>query len=266
MAQSDYNIANDSAPAVRAKLNTVFESIATNNAGSAEPTTTFAHQWWYDATTNILKQRNAADDAWIDIGQFDQSAGTFQPIGTPQLTQVQVEDDTDTTFGLVSGQRLGQGAVAATTGFRPPDAHFAGVYSSGTGTLPLGSSLRNVITGSAAVVADTLTLQAGSYYVEAFASLRLIDGLGSVQGASVALLDVTGSAELGIVNSMRTNQRSSGGRASMPFYLTVAAATDYRLDFQRSNSDFVASQAGGQSTHSSGTTRYDHELRIWQIG
>jgi hypothetical protein len=265
MAQSNYSVPNTGAPAARAQINDVFESIATNNAGASAPSATFPHQWWYDATTNVLKQRNAADDAWIDIGQFDQTAGTFQPIGTPQLTQVQVEDDTDTTFGLVSGQRLGQGAVAATTGFRPPDAHFAGVYTSGTGTLPLGTSLRNVITGSAAVVADTLTLQAGSYYVEAFASLRLIDGLGSVQGASVALLDVTGSAELGIVNSMRTNQRSSGGRASMPFYLTVAASTDYRLDFQRSNSDFVASQAGGQSTHSSGTTRYDHELRIWQI-
>jgi hypothetical protein len=108
MAQSDYNIANDSAPAVRAKLNTVFGSIATNNAGASAPSTTFPHQWWYDATTNILKQRNAADDAWIDIGQFDQSAGTFQPIGTPQLSQVQVEDDTDTTFGTVSGERLAQ--------------------------------------------------------------------------------------------------------------------------------------------------------------
>jgi hypothetical protein len=175
MAQSNYSVPNTGAPAARAQINDVFESIATNNAGSAEPTTTFAHQWWYDGTTNILKMRNAADDAWIDIGQFDQTAGTFEPIGTPQLTQVQVEDDTDTTFGLVSGQRLGQGAVAATTGFRPPDAHFAGVYSSGTGTLPLGSSLRNVITGSAAVAADTLTLQAGSYYVEAFASLRVVE-------------------------------------------------------------------------------------------
>jgi hypothetical protein len=108
MSQSDYNIANDSAPAVRAKLNTVFESIATNNAGASAPSSTFPHQWWYDATTNILRQRNAADDAWIDIGQFDQTAGTFQPIGTPQLTQVQVEDDTDTTFGTVSGERLAQ--------------------------------------------------------------------------------------------------------------------------------------------------------------
>jgi hypothetical protein len=84
-------------------------------------------------------------------------------------------------------------------------------------------------------------------------------------GASVALLDVTGSAELGIVNSMRSNNRESCGKASMPFYLTVAAATDYRLDFRRENSSFEARLQGGASTHSSGTTRYDHELRIWQI-
>jgi hypothetical protein len=108
MAQSNYNIPNDSAPAVRAQMNSVFQSIATNNSGTSAPSTTFPHQWWYDTTTNILKQRNAADSAWIDIGTFDQTGGTFSPAGVAQLTQGQAEDPASTVFGQVSGQRIGQ--------------------------------------------------------------------------------------------------------------------------------------------------------------
>ena len=108
MAQSNYNIPNDSAPAVRAQLNSVFQSIASNNSGGSAPATTFPHQWWYDTSTNILKQRNAANSAWINIGTFDQTGGTFSPFGVSQLTQGQAEDPTSTVFGTVSGQRLAQ--------------------------------------------------------------------------------------------------------------------------------------------------------------
>jgi hypothetical protein len=177
---------------------------------------------------------------------------------------VQVEDDTDTTFGLVSGQRLGQGAVAATTGFRPPDAHFAGVYSSGTGTLPLGSSLRNVITGSAAVAADTLTLQAGSYYVEAFASLEVVDGLGSVQGASVAL---SGCDRFGRARhrQLHAEQSTVQRRPGVDAILSDGCGSHRlppRLPAQNSTSQAMLAVIHAQR----GTTRYDHELRIWQIG
>jgi len=106
MAQSNYNIPNDSAPAVRAQLNSVFQSIVSNNSGSASPATTFPHQWWYDTSTNILKQRNAADSAWINIGTFDQTGGKFRPFG--ELTQGQAQDPTSTVSGTVSGQRLAQ--------------------------------------------------------------------------------------------------------------------------------------------------------------
>lgn len=81
MSQSNYNIPNQSAPAVRAQLNSVFGSVATNNSGSAAPATTFAYQWWYDTTTNTLKMRNAANSGWISIGTFDQGSGTFSPSG-----------------------------------------------------------------------------------------------------------------------------------------------------------------------------------------
>jgi hypothetical protein len=138
MAQSNYNIPNDSAPAVRAQLNSVFQSIASNNSGTSAPTTTFAHQWWYDSTTNILKQRNAADSAWINIGTFDQTGGTFTPAGIVQLTQGQAENPASTVFGTVSGQRLEQQTNAAfnVTGSAPKFACRAWVNFDGTTTTP----------------------------------------------------------------------------------------------------------------------------------
>jgi hypothetical protein len=132
MAQSNYNIPNDSAPAVRAQLNSVFQSIATNNSGTAAPSTTFPHQWWYDTTTNILKQRNAADSDWIDIGTFDQSAGTFSPAGVAQLTQGQAEDPASTVFGRVSGQRLAQSSDVRNISSQQSWQDVASIRSGGT--------------------------------------------------------------------------------------------------------------------------------------
>ena len=116
MAQSDYNVPNAAAPTVRAAINTIFGAVASTNSGTTAPATTFPHQLWYDTTANILRMRNAADSAWIDIGSFDQSEGTFTPFGIPQLAQGQVEDPASTAFGLVSGQRLSQAVVE----FAPP--------------------------------------------------------------------------------------------------------------------------------------------------
>ena len=112
MAQHDFNIDNQSAPAFRGDLNSALEALGTLSSGATAPATTYANMLWYDTANNILKMRSEADDAWINLGTLDQSLNTFAPAGVAELTQVQVEDDTSTVFGQVSGQRLGQ-AVAA---------------------------------------------------------------------------------------------------------------------------------------------------------
>jgi len=113
MSQNDYVIANQTAPNFRADLNLALQALASNSSGATTPSTTYANMLWYDTATNILKMRSEADDAWINLGTLDQSLNTFAPAGVAELTQVQVEDDTSTVFGQVSGQRLGQ-AIAAT--------------------------------------------------------------------------------------------------------------------------------------------------------
>lgn len=72
MSQADYTIEDKGAAPVRAELNVIFEAIATNNSGATEPTVKFPNQFWYDTSTNIVKIRNAANDAWISFVAFDQ--------------------------------------------------------------------------------------------------------------------------------------------------------------------------------------------------
>ena len=68
MAQNDYNVANSDGATVRADLNSVFSAIVSSNSGASAPATTFAYQWWADTTNSVLKQRNAANSAWLVRG------------------------------------------------------------------------------------------------------------------------------------------------------------------------------------------------------
>lgn len=72
MAQAtDYSLANQSGANFRAELNTILAAIVSQNSGSSAPTTTYAYQPWIDtgASPNpLLKLRNAANSAWITIG------------------------------------------------------------------------------------------------------------------------------------------------------------------------------------------------------
>lgn len=71
MSQHDFNITNADANSgvnFRAAVNAALQALASNNSGATEPATPFAYMWWADTTAGLLKQRNAANNAWITIG------------------------------------------------------------------------------------------------------------------------------------------------------------------------------------------------------
>jgi len=68
VATHDYLIANGTGQAVRLDIEDAFEAVATNNSSGTAPATTYAYQWWADTTTGLLKQRNAANSAFVTIG------------------------------------------------------------------------------------------------------------------------------------------------------------------------------------------------------
>jgi len=78
MATHDYVIANQTGANTRSDLNNAFSAIVSNNSSATEPTTTYAFMWWADTANDLLKQRNAADSAWINI----LTLSTGAPLGT----------------------------------------------------------------------------------------------------------------------------------------------------------------------------------------
>lgn len=99
MSQNDLNIANQTASATRSDINSALQALGSNNSGSSAPSTTYANMHWYDTSTNILKQRSEADDAWISIGYFDQSTNAFKV-----LDDTVVVNTSGTQTGLLGDQ------------------------------------------------------------------------------------------------------------------------------------------------------------------
>ena len=86
MATHDYNIANNTGSAVRTDLNNALAAIVSNNSSSTEPATTFAFQWWIDTNTTTLKIRNAANDAWITVGDYSATNFALATLASPSFT------------------------------------------------------------------------------------------------------------------------------------------------------------------------------------
>jgi len=61
MSQNDFTLANQGFPSMRADMNSAYQALASNNSGATAPSTTFAHQWWYDTANSKLMIRNAAN-------------------------------------------------------------------------------------------------------------------------------------------------------------------------------------------------------------
>jgi len=102
MSQNDLVISNQTFPLTRSDINSALQALGSTNSGTTEPATTYANMFWYDTTTQILKIRSEADDAWSSIGYVDQSSNEFK-----------ILDDTivATTAGVTAGL-LGDQATA----------------------------------------------------------------------------------------------------------------------------------------------------------
>ena len=71
MATHDYNLANQSGASFRSDLNDALQAVLTNNSSASSPSTTAAYMFWADTNTGILKIRNSANDAWVELLQLD---------------------------------------------------------------------------------------------------------------------------------------------------------------------------------------------------
>tara|TARA_R100001015_G_C4616382_1_gene172527 strand:+ start:221 stop:1372 length:1152 start_codon:yes stop_codon:yes gene_type:complete len=67
----DMIIDNSTGANVRADINNALAALVSNSSSSSEPATKYAYMWWADTTTGILKIRNSANNAWVELLQLD---------------------------------------------------------------------------------------------------------------------------------------------------------------------------------------------------
>ena len=82
-----HEVDNGTGAAVRAALNTVLGASVTLNSGSSEPSgTKYAYMWWADTNTGKLKIRNAANNAWIEVGTLASANLGLATAASPTIT------------------------------------------------------------------------------------------------------------------------------------------------------------------------------------
>ena len=111
MAQHDYNIEDQKGFYFLVDLNNALSAIATNNAGSSEPNSTFAHMLWFDTNNDLMKVRNEANSAWVIVAKKDGSGWTPYRQGTA-LGTASVQPDTRYAHRSNNLSDLGSAATA----------------------------------------------------------------------------------------------------------------------------------------------------------
>jgi hypothetical protein len=201
MAQHDYIIANQSGAAFRSDLNNGLAAIVSQNSGAAQPSTTYAYQWWADTTTGLLKIRNAANNAWITIGTLaDANLGLLSLAGGT-LTGALLLDDS----GTVSAPALAFDGDT-NTGIWRSAADTLNVATNGVENLEFGTTEVVFNDGGAdidfRIEGDT---KANLFKVDAGADTVIIDGLThpSADGTADQALVTNGSGVLSFASRSR---------------------------------------------------------------
>jgi hypothetical protein len=201
MAQHDYIIANQSGAAFRSDLNNGLAAIVSQNSGAAQPSTTYAYQWWADTTTGLLKIRNAANNAWITIGTLaDANLGLLSLAGGT-LTGALLLDDS----GTVSAPALAFDGDTNTGLFRSA-ADTLNVATNGVERVEFGTTEVVFNDGGAdvdfRVEGDT---KANLFKIDAGADTVIIDGLThpSADGTADQAVVTNGSGVLSFASRSR---------------------------------------------------------------
>lgn len=93
MSQHDYDITTTDANTgtlMRAAINTALQALAGCSSGGTEPGTRYPYMFWADTTSGLMKQRNAANSAWITLftlatGPANAAGSASQPFAAANL-------------------------------------------------------------------------------------------------------------------------------------------------------------------------------------
>lgn len=141
-SQHDQNLANASGAAFRSDLNNALGALFGLSSGSSAPSTTIAYQLWADTTNAVLKQRNAANSAWLVRGTL-----TEDPVVARSSNVILGVSDYGRVVSATSTftQTL---TAAATLG----DGWWCGYVNTGTGVITIDPNSTETINGLTSIV------------------------------------------------------------------------------------------------------------------
>ena len=113
------NVAETDIGAIRTNLNRLRE----NEAGASEPANPVAHMWWPDTTTGWLRQRNAANNAWVNVWRLGEQPSL--PAGAVQFFAMS---------SVPTGWLACNGAAVSRSTFAALFAAISTVYGAGDGS------------------------------------------------------------------------------------------------------------------------------------
>ena len=107
MSQNDFTIANQTFPNTRADINSALQALASTSSGTSAPSTTFANQFFYNTSSNLLQIRNEGNDAYITIAELDQTNDTVEYFKSDSIRTALIEfTDGDDALAIADGGAL----------------------------------------------------------------------------------------------------------------------------------------------------------------
>ncbi len=151
-------------------INAALLSLVTNHSGASAPSTTYAYMLWADTANALLKQRNAANSAWVTIGEL--------AVGIAKGTDITAAATTD--IGAATGDIVDVTHAAGTVAISALGTIFAGArrtvrFQVSGGTLTLTHNATSLILpGGADItvadddVAEFASLGSGNWYCKTY--------------------------------------------------------------------------------------------------
>lgn len=173
MAQNDYIIADQTASAALADINSALQSLASCSSGSSEPSVKYANQLWYDTAANILKIRNEANSAWISVLYVHQADNAVHILDNTYISDTsgnhvgllgdqatsEWTTGTGTTESLVSPAKI----AAAVNSLSPAGIGESQTWQDVTGSRSVGTTYQNT-TGKPIMISLIISTGGEKYF------------------------------------------------------------------------------------------------------
>jgi hypothetical protein len=203
MAQStDITLANQSGLAFRTELNSILAALSSLQSGSSAPSTTNAYQLWVDSSSSpaILKIRNGANNAWIEVGDVTAAnLGLAKLAGATFTGDVTMNAQSDVRFADSDSSNYvalqGAATIGSNVTFTLPSADGSSgqvLQTDGSGTLSFATASGAVssVGGQTGAVTYATTWAVGTGATAASNTDLDVSGTYAANIATVSALDI----------------------------------------------------------------------------